>query len=122
MLDVYKVGDAMTITCKFTNLDDESQVLEYKIPKSSFPKREEESIQKEIGESWVLSDRLEEYIASFDEIEATQRARKEFGYGYGANLIEITEENIKALREGKHLAFFDGEYSHFIRLKNEKMD
>lgn len=37
--------------------------------------------------------------------------------GHGGNDIDITPEHIKALQEGKLIAWFDGEYTHTIKLK-----
>ena len=49
----------------------------------------------------------------------TQKARNEFGYGYGPILTILTQEHIEALQRGDYLAFDDGEYAHFIVLGKE---
>ena len=63
----------------------------------------------------------ENYWDDFDDrfvqLDNTEEARREFGYGYGSDHTIITEDDIKALRDGKILAFSDGEYSHFIVYK-----
>jgi|19_taG_2_1085344.scaffolds.fasta_scaffold01959_9 hypothetical protein len=95
------------IICKFINLKDESKTLEYELPSGCFPIDEEKKIQKQMGPSWILSDRLDECIQNFNEIGPTQKARREFGYGYGCEMLEITEENIKALKNGQYLAYYN---------------
>lgn len=52
-------------------------------------------------------------------IENTDKAREEYGTLWGINYINISEEDIKALYEGKCLAYDDGEYSTFITLDKE---
>lgn len=37
--------------------------------------------------------------------------------GHGGCDTEINQEHIEALREGKLIAWFDGEYTHTIKLK-----
>ena len=50
-------------------------------------------------------------------IENTKEAREEFGYAWGYGDMIITPEQLEALRHGKVLAIFDGEYVHFISLE-----
>ncbi len=50
-------------------------------------------------------------------IENTKKAQEEFGTGWGACWLQITQEQIQEIKNGKQLAFFDGEYVHFISLK-----
>lgn len=50
-------------------------------------------------------------------LEYNYQALKNFGFGYGYDAKEITKEDIQALLDGKIIAFSDGEYSHFMKLK-----
>ena len=47
-------------------------------------------------------------------IENTQEARQDYGYAWGGDHTHMTAEHIKALQDGKCLAMFDGEYTHFV--------
>lgn len=50
-------------------------------------------------------------------IENTPEAIEEFhNRGWGGEELDITPEQLQALLGGKCLAFFDGEYTHVIRL------
>jgi hypothetical protein len=53
-------------------------------------------------------------------IENTENAQKEFGCAWGAEWNQITEDDIKALKDGKQLAFNDGEYVHFLSMSKPK--
>jgi|WetSurMetagenome_2_1015567.scaffolds.fasta_scaffold31821_5 hypothetical protein len=53
-------------------------------------------------------------------IENTEIAQKEFGCAWGAEWNQITEDDIKALKDGKQLAFNDGEYVHFLSMSKPK--
>lgn len=53
----------------------------------------------------------------FTIIDNTKDAMDKFARDKGNTEIVITPEDIDALIEGKCLAFFDGEYSHFITMK-----
>lgn len=52
----------------------------------------------------------------FDVIEGGKEARDTYGHAYGSCNVILTEEDIKALREGKQLVHQDGEYHHFVML------
>ena len=49
-------------------------------------------------------------------LEATQTAANEYGHGYGSDLIRLNPKHIKALQDGKMLAWSDSEYSTFVML------
>ncbi|HBF2789794.1 TPA: hypothetical protein KN142_003786, partial [Clostridioides difficile] len=49
-------------------------------------------------------------------IDNTAAAQKEFGHMWGSGWYQITMEQIEALKNGKQLAFSDGEYVNFISL------
>lgn len=51
-------------------------------------------------------------------IENTKDAQNEFGHMWGSSWHQITPEHIEALKNGKQLAFSDGEYVNFISLSN----
>lgn len=61
-------------------------------------------------------------MSDFEIIENTFEAKNEFGFCYGAETYAITNDDIKALLEGKMLAttINGDEYSMFIRLEEEK--
>ena len=63
-----------------------------------------------------------EELEGHEIIENTEEARNEFGHCYGSERVEVSEEKIKALLNGKCLAFYvnGGEYSMFITLKKKK--
>lgn len=50
-------------------------------------------------------------------IDNTPEARTAYGRLYGSCVVTITDALITELRDGKCLAFNDGEYSTFIRLE-----
>ncbi len=60
----------------------------------------------------------------FEVIEPNVEADAEFGFRNGGELLEVTQEQIMALLEGKAWAFEvnDGEYSHFVVMKKEGDD
>lgn len=57
-----------------------------------------------------------------DIIDDTDEARKAFGYHYGCELQDISKEQLDALLNGKCLAYFDGEYAHFLVFRNKGND
>ena len=59
-------------------------------------------------------DDYDKYHCSPDIIEDTEEALDKYGYGYGAEVNLLKPKHIKALMEGKCLAFSDGEYHHFL--------
>ena len=60
--------------------------------------------------------------STFAIIENTEKARDEYGTCYGVNYLKISKEDIQALKEGKCLAYDDGEYSTFIIAGNEEYE
>ena len=58
---------------------------------------------------------------NFKIIENTKKAQEDFGHNYGSKHFSITQEEIKALLNGKQLAstISDEEYSIFVSLKEE---
>jgi hypothetical protein len=50
----------------------------------------------------------------FTILEATDEAAEKYGFAYGSDLSILTDEHIQALKDGKMLAFSDGEYHHFL--------
>ena len=52
-------------------------------------------------------------------IENTKEARNNHGHAWGSGDYPINAEQLQALHDGKVLALFDGEYMHFIYLKQE---
>jgi len=53
-------------------------------------------------------------------IENTIMAQEQYGLACGWDTVVLTEEHIKALYEGKQLAFNDGEYSTFLTMSEPK--
>ena len=51
-------------------------------------------------------------------IENTDEAKDRYDRFYGESILELTNEHITALKQGKCLATNDGEYSTFIVWKN----
>jgi len=49
-------------------------------------------------------------------IENTKKARDEFGYAWGGGDTIINEKHLSALKNGKCIALFDGEYVTFLSL------
>lgn len=47
-------------------------------------------------------------------IENTKKAQDEFGHAWGSDWNKISLVQIVYLIKGKQIAFFDGEYVHFI--------
>jgi hypothetical protein len=61
------------------------------------------------------------YYSNYEIIEGTEESIDSFHErGWGAGNYRITEDDIKALREGKALAIDDGEYTHVITLSKEE--
>ena len=61
---------------------------------------------------------MEDYRTRFEIIENTKRGRDSFGYSYGSETFAITEDDIKALIDGKQLAStVNDEYTIFIELE-----
>ena len=53
----------------------------------------------------------------YDEITilpATQEATKKYGHCHGYEIIGLSEYHIQALKDGRMLAWNDGEYSTFL--------
>lgn len=50
-------------------------------------------------------------------IENTKKSQDEYGHRYGSSTVVLTDEQMKALKNGKQLAFDDGEYSTFLTMK-----
>lgn len=50
-------------------------------------------------------------------IENTKKSQDEYGHSYGSSTVVLTDEQMKALKNGKQLAFNDGEYSTFLTMK-----
>jgi hypothetical protein len=42
----------------------------------------------------------------------------EFSSGYGSDFMEITQEDLKHMHEGKIIGYCDGEYTHYFRIKS----
>ena len=53
-------------------------------------------------------------------IENTKIARDGFGYAWGGGDTMIEEKHLVALKDGKCVALFDGEYVTFLSLKTAK--
>jgi len=53
-------------------------------------------------------------------IENTATARDEFGYAWGGGDTIINKKHLEALRSGKCIALYDGEYVTFLSLKKPK--
>lgn len=60
--------------------------------------------------------------SDFEIIEATKEAQDKYGHNYGSETLIITQEHIKALKNGKCLASDDGEYSTFIIFEKTKFE
>ena len=64
---------------------------------------------------------MEDYRTRFKIIENTKRGRDSFGYLYGSETFVITEDDIKALMNGKQIAStINEEYTIFIELERAK--
>ena len=50
-------------------------------------------------------------------IDNTKEARENYGHLHGSTILELTQEQLDAIKDGKCLAWNDGEYSKFIVLK-----
>lgn len=50
-------------------------------------------------------------------IEPTREAVEKYGFGYGAEFLQFSKEDVQALLDGKIVVWNDGEYSHFVRLR-----
>lgn len=53
-------------------------------------------------------------------IENTEIARDEFGHAWGSGNVILKKEQFKALKNGKCVALFDGEYVTFLTLSKIK--
>ena len=61
---------------------------------------------------------MEDYRTRFEIIENTKRGRDSFGHLYGSETFAITEDDIKALIDGKQIAStINEEYTIFIELE-----
>ena len=52
-------------------------------------------------------------------IEMAPEALDKYGHNYGSDIIKLTQEHIDAIKEGKALAWNDGEYSTFVFFYDE---
>ena len=85
-----------------------------------------DAIERFIGISPTTSDirktykkgdqvqRLAKIMTDLDIIENTKDGEKNYTFGFGSTYSVITEDQIESLKSGKCIAFYDGEYSHFI--------
>lgn len=55
-------------------------------------------------------------------IENTTAARDEHGRAWGAGDVVLSREHMRALRQGKALALFDGEYMTFLSTREPKQE
>jgi len=53
-------------------------------------------------------------MTKFTVIDDTKEARDKHGHMWGSVLVILTEADMILLRQGKCLAFDDGEYQHFL--------
>ena len=60
-------------------------------------------------------------VMAKEVIESTKAARDKFGHNYGSESIELSEDDLKALQDGKTIAYdFNGEeYTAFIVVTKE---
>lgn len=56
-------------------------------------------------------------MSKIEIIENTKEARDKFGRWWGCENVILTREHIKALLDGKCIAWNDGEYTHFLSLE-----
>lgn len=56
-----------------------------------------------------------EFVAKIEAVSRTDDVCTMWGIG----TVELTEEHIEALRNGKCLYFTDGEYAHLLYMKRE---
>ena len=52
-------------------------------------------------------------------IEATKEAADKYGHHFGSEIIRLNSEHIQALRDGKMLAWDDGEYTTFLVFQDD---
>lgn len=58
-------------------------------------------------------------IMKLDKVYVIEDAEvdKVLNYGHGGEITHLTKEHIEELQKGKSLAFYDGEYTHILTLK-----
>lgn len=54
-------------------------------------------------------------------MEASEEDQNQYGHRFGSDTIVLSPEHIKALQDGKMLAWNDGEYSTFVVLENDQI-
>lgn len=54
-------------------------------------------------------------------LEASDEEREKYGHRFGSDTIVLSPEHIKALQDGKMLAWNDSEYSTFVVLANDQI-
>ncbi|MFT8889467.1 MAG: hypothetical protein ABF904_11700 [Ethanoligenens sp.] len=47
-------------------------------------------------------------------IDNTKKAQEAFGYAWGASHVTLSSADVEALKAGKQLAIYDGEYVQFL--------
>jgi hypothetical protein len=52
-------------------------------------------------------------------LDKTKDAANEYGHRFGADVIVLRQEHIKALQDGRMLAWHDSEYSTFVVLDED---
>lgn len=65
-----------------------------------------------------IDDNWATLVEGIKIIDPTQEAREEYGYNQGGRIAKLSEEQVKALLQGKSIAFTDGEYSTFLILED----
>jgi hypothetical protein len=60
------------------------------------------------------------YDSEISIIENNLKAAQEYGLNCGYSVVKLEKKHLKALEEGKCIAFDDGEYSTFLILKEEE--
>lgn len=70
-----------------------------------------------------ISEVFDDEPTTVETIEPTDEAQEQFGNRYGSELLEVTEEQIMALLEGKAWDFEvnGGEYAAFVVMKRKSI-
>lgn len=55
-------------------------------------------------------------------LDPSEEAQKEYGLLWGWDTIALSDKHIQALRDGKMLAWNDGEYSTFVLLDSAQKE
>ena len=50
-------------------------------------------------------------------VENSREGMAEHGHAWGSEWVQITDKHIEALKNGKMLAWDDGEYAHFLSME-----